>query len=212
MCMAEVTEKGFGALRKMCGQRAGAGGTGLSAGGRCKFPLGDIGQGAALIRFEAADTPLEEKIAAAKGLFGDGDEIGARASITSPPSAEARFNISDLDVWRLYLPPSEAAAGGGCAERPLWLGDLAGAFYGSAAKAEDGCAHPRDRGEAGGHAMLLRAPAESRAGTGPISAPASGPGRGDGRGQGGLRSAGPFQSRTSLETGKGNWRAGNWRI
>ena len=86
---------------------------------------------------------------------------------------------------------------------PLWLGDWAGALLWIGARAEDA---PRIRAlaaEAGGHAMLLRAPAARRAELGLLRAPAAGAGGSDGRGQGGLRSAWPVQSGPALEIWRG---------
>jgi glycolate oxidase FAD binding subunit len=60
------------------------------------------------------------------------------------------------------VPPTQAARVAASLASPLWLGDWAGSLLWIGAKAEDA---PRIRAlaaEAGGHAMLLRAPAASR--------------------------------------------------
>jgi glycolate oxidase FAD binding subunit len=76
------------------------------------------------------------------------------------------FRNSELDVWRVTVPPSEAARVAAAIASPLWLGDWAGGLLWIGARAEDA---PRIRSlaaEAGGHAMLLRAPAARRAALG----------------------------------------------
>ena len=133
----------------------------IPAGAR--FPLGDVGQGAALFRFEAAEAPLQEKIAAAKNLLGEVSEIEEGEIIFTAIGEGALFNSSELDVWRLSLPPSEAARVADALNAPLWLGDWAGALLWIGARADEA---PRIRAlaaGAGGHAMLLRAPAARRA-------------------------------------------------
>src|SRR5262249_15254130 len=125
-----------------------------------------IGQGAALIRLEGAETPLQEKIAAARNLIGETVELEQGETLFTAIGEGAAFNSSDLDVWRLSLPPSEAARVANALNAPLWLGDWAGPLLWIAARAEDA---PRIRAlaaEAGGHAMLLRAPAARRASLG----------------------------------------------
>ncbi len=154
--------QGFAALRAVWKSALEPSGVAYVPAG-AKFPLGDIGLGAALIRFEAAETPLKEKIAAAKNLLGGGEEIEQGEIIFTAIGEGGLFNSSELDVWRLSLPPSEAARVADALNAPLWLGDWAGALLWIGAKAEDA---PRIRAlaaGAGGHAMLLRAPAARRA-------------------------------------------------
>jgi glycolate oxidase FAD binding subunit len=154
--------RGFAALRAVWKSALEPSGLAYVPAG-AKFPLGDIGLGAALIRFEAAEAPLQEKIAAAKNLLGGGEEIEQGEIIFTAIGEGGLFNSSELDVWRLSLPPSEAARVADALNAPLWLGDWAGALLWIGAKAEDA---PRIRAlaaGAGGHAMLLRAPAARRA-------------------------------------------------
>ena len=131
--------------------------------GVAAFPgLGDVGAGAALIRFEAAALPLSEKITAAKLLVGAAEEIGEGDAIFAAIGEGALFRNSELDVWRVHVPPSEAARVAGACSSPLWLGDWAGGLLWIGARGEDA---PRIRAlaaQAGGHAMLLRAPAARR--------------------------------------------------
>jgi glycolate oxidase FAD binding subunit len=131
--------------------------------GHANFPgLGDAGQGAALIRFEAAETPLREIVAAARVLVGALEEFPEGESVFAAIGEGALFRASDLDVWRVSVPPSGAARVADLIGSPLWLGDWAGGLLWIGAKGEEG---PRIRAiaaEAGGHAMLLRAPAARR--------------------------------------------------
>jgi glycolate oxidase FAD binding subunit len=133
--------------------------------GSADVPI-DTGQGAALIRFEAAETVLQEKIAATRHLIGDVLPVEQGEALFTAVSAGSLFNNSDLDVWRLYLPPTEAARVAKALNAPLWMGDWAGALLWIGARAEEA---PRIRAmaeQAGGYAMLLRAPAARRASLG----------------------------------------------
>jgi len=124
---------------------------------------GITSEGTALIRFEAAQLPLREKIAAAKNLLGGGEEIEQGEIIFTAIGEGALFKNSDLDVWRISLPPNQAARVANALNAPLWLGDWAGALLWIGAKAEDGLRIRAVAAEAGGYAMLLRAPAARRA-------------------------------------------------
>ena len=124
--------------------------------------IGDIGQGASLVRFEAAEMPLSEKITAAKLLVGEAEILELGESVFAMIGEGALYKNSDLDVWRVTVPPTEAARVAASLASPLWLGDWAGGLLWIGAKAEDA---PRIRAlaaEAGGNALLLRAPATRR--------------------------------------------------
>ncbi|HWC62150.1 MAG TPA: FAD-binding protein [Rhizomicrobium sp.] len=125
--------------------------------------LGDVGEGAALIRFEAAERPLAEKAAAAKLLAGGLEELPEGDAIFAAIGEGAIFRASELDVWRVCIPPSAAAKVAAAISAPLWLGDWAGGLLWAGGKAEDGPRIRKLAAEAGGHAMLLRAPAARRA-------------------------------------------------
>jgi len=155
-------EKGFAALRAVWKSALEPSGLAYIPAG-AKFPLGDIGLGAVLVRFEAAELPLQEKIVAAKNLLGGGEELEQGDTIFTTIGEGALFNSADLDVWRLSLPPSEAARVADALGSPLWLGDWAGALLWIGAKADDAPLIRALAAEAGGHAMLLRAPAARRA-------------------------------------------------
>ena len=154
-------EEGFAALRKIW-QSA------LEPSGLAYLPgethlMSGIGKGAALIRFEAAELPLAEKCAAARLLVGaletvqDGDAIFARLGCGDA------FADPALDVWRLALPPSEAAKVAAAIAAPLWVGDWAGGLLWIGADSTDAARIRAVAQSAGGHAMLLRAPASRRA-------------------------------------------------
>jgi glycolate oxidase FAD binding subunit len=135
--------------------------------GRTKFPqAGEIGAGAALIRFEAAEKPLAEKLAAARLLLGGGEEMAEGEAIFAAIGEGAIFNTSELDVWRVSLPPAAAAGVAKALASPLWLGDWAGGLLWIGAKGEEAQRIRSLAAEAGGHAMLLRAPAARRAALG----------------------------------------------
>lgn len=128
--------------------------------------LGDSGGGAALIRFEAEDLPLSEKLAAARLLIGQGEILEQGEAVFAAIGQGAVFAASDLDVWRVTAPPSEAARLADALASPCWLGDWAGGLLWIGAVADDA---PRIRAlvaQAGGHAMLLRAPPSRRAALG----------------------------------------------
>ena len=159
-------EAGFAALRTIWKSALESSGLAYIPG-NANFPaLGDVGQGAALIRFEAAEKPLSEKLAAARLLVGTGEEFEQGEAVFSSIGEGALFQNMDLEVWRLTLPPTEAARIATALNAPLWLGDWAGGLLWVGAPAQDA---PRIRAltaEAGGHAMLLKAPAERRAALG----------------------------------------------
>ncbi len=126
----------------------------------------NIGKGAAFIRFEAAEKPLAEKCAAARLLLGAAQAIEDGDALFAVLGSGAMFADSDLDVWRLFLPPAEAAKVANAIDTPLWLGDWAGGVLWVGAQGEEG---PRLRVLAagvGGSAQLLRAPPERRAALG----------------------------------------------
>ena len=154
-------EAGFAALRKIW-QSA------LEPSGLAYLPR----EGMALIRFEAEAMPLKEKCVAARLLLGGGEEIEA-APFAALGTGEM-FLQSDLDIWRIFLPPSEAAKVAAALHSDLWYGDWAGGLIWAGMCGEDATRVRAIAQEAGGHAVLLRGPAERRAALGlfPPQAPA----------------------------------------
>ena len=159
-------EAGFAALRTIWKSALEPSGLAYIPGS-ANFPLlGDVGKGAALIRFEAAEKPLSEKLAAARLVVGAGETFEQGEAVFTRIGEGALFQDSELEVWRLTLPPTEAARIATALNAPLWLGDWAGGLLWIGAPAEDGARIRALTAEAGGHAMLLKAPAARRAALG----------------------------------------------
>jgi glycolate oxidase FAD binding subunit len=124
--------------------------------------MGDIGQGAALIKLEGAAKPLEEKIVLAHGLLGNAMQRIEDDPFTAIGCGE-KFADLPGDVWRVMIAPSDAPRAAKELNAKYWLGDWAGGLIWLAAPPSDA---GRIRGLAAsfkGQAMLLRASAESRA-------------------------------------------------
>jgi glycolate oxidase FAD binding subunit len=125
--------------------------------------LGDIGEGAALIRIDGAAGPLADKIGLLKTLL-DGREAtllsGTNGVFARIASGEAFADRTD-DIWRVFVPPASAGA---CARKlavSLWLADWAGgALWIAGGEADVIHAVAQDFG---GHAVLMRASAGTRA-------------------------------------------------
>jgi glycolate oxidase FAD binding subunit len=161
-------EQGFAALRKIWQSALEPSGLAYLPGGLNL--MGDVGQGVALVRLEAEEKPLAEKCAAAQILVGacqpvaDGDALFARLGAGVPfAAAEA------LDIWRLFLPPSQAAGVAATLAPPLWYGDWAGGLLWAGMPGEGAARVRAVARDAGGHAMLLRATADRRAALGPFA-------------------------------------------
>jgi glycolate oxidase FAD binding subunit len=125
--------------------------------------LGDIGEGAALIRIDGAAGPLADKIGLLKTLLDgreatllpDTNDVFARIA-----SGEALTDRAE-DIWRVFVPPASAAA---CARKlaaPFWYGDWTGGALWIAGS-DPNEIHTLAQ-NFGGHAMLMRASAETRA-------------------------------------------------
>jgi glycolate oxidase FAD binding subunit len=162
LCLSGVTpEVGFAALRKIAHSA-------LEPAGLAYLPgsmLPHVGEGAALIKLEGASQPLEEKIALAHGLLGNGLH---RIDGDPFPAIGCGEKFADLpgDVWRVMIAPSDAPRIARELNVQHWLGDWAGGLIWLAATPSDA---GRIRGLAAaakGEAMLLRASAESRAALG----------------------------------------------
>jgi glycolate oxidase FAD binding subunit len=154
--------EGFAHLRKIARSA-------LEPSGLAYLPSGntlltDAGRGAALIRLEGEEVPLAEKIALAKALLGVAlEEVADGQALFAGIRDGAMFAGTDLDVWRVLIPATEAPRLVADIGAKLWLGDQAGGLIWLAAPAS-GAALIRDRAAAhDGQAMLLKASETSRA-------------------------------------------------
>ncbi|HEY5338554.1 MAG TPA: FAD-binding protein [Rhizomicrobium sp.] len=141
----------------------------LEATGLCYVPaaatsaaLGEIQKGAALIRLEGAPEPLREKIEGAKALLGErAQTLGIE--IFSRIGDGAIFLGRDLDVWRVFVPPAEAAKLVAAIQSPLWFADWAGGLlWIGMLPGNDGARLRHIIEPVGGHTTLLRAATETR--------------------------------------------------
>jgi glycolate oxidase FAD binding subunit len=158
LCLADVTpETGFAALRKIARSA-------LEPAGLAYLPgnmLPDVGQGAALIKLEGAAEPLEEKIAMAHGLLGAMTRL--EQDSFAPIGCGEKFAEMAGDVWRVMITPSDAPRITNELGATHWLGDMAGGLLWLAVPSSQ-AAHIRSvAARAGGHAVLLRADAATRA-------------------------------------------------
>lgn len=132
------------------------------------FPLlGGIGAGAALIRVDGAPEPLDEKRHALRAMLDDEDVVDAFDGDTlfTQIGAGAAFSGSDVDVWRIAVPPASGAETAHALAGTVWYADWAGGLIwvgtsqsnaGSAAKLHHIAAR------ANGYATLLRAAPQVR--------------------------------------------------
>jgi glycolate dehydrogenase FAD-binding subunit len=128
--------------------------------------LSESGRGAALIRLEGARAPLDEKIAhlhkllegAGSRHLDDGERV-FRAIASGTPFARA-----SSDLWRAFIPPAGAAALAEAVAPHRWVADWAGGMFWIETKpGDDATALRATIEQLGGHAVLVRAGAETRA-------------------------------------------------
>jgi len=166
LCLADVTpEDGFAALRKIALSALEPVGLAYLPGNMMGDVGHDIGQGAALIKLEGASQPLEEKVALAHGLLGNGLRRVDGDLFAGIGSGEKFAGIPG-DIWRVMIARTDAPRIARELNARHWLGDLAGAVLWLAADPSQG---PRIRAvaeKAQGQAMLLRGSAQSRASLG----------------------------------------------
>jgi glycolate oxidase FAD binding subunit len=164
------SEQGFAALRKIW--QSALEPTGLAYVPGSSGLINDAGKGTALIRLEAEEKPLAEKCAAVRILVGACEAVADGDVLFATLGAGVPFGAADagtLDIWRLFLPPSQAAGVAGALSPPLWYGDWAGGLLWAAMPGENAAQVRAVARDAGGHAMLLRAPADRRATLGPFA-------------------------------------------
>ncbi|MGN6514585.1 MAG: FAD-binding protein [Rhizomicrobium sp.] len=118
--------------------------------------------GAAFIRLEGAHEPLKEKIAAAREIAPHLEE-SSDSKIFEEVANGSVFLSNALNIWRAFVPPSEAARIAQASGAQLWRADWAGGLLWIGLDSRDDGAKLRDLcGAVGGHATLLRAPAPLR--------------------------------------------------
>ena len=130
--------------------------------------LGAIGEGAALIRLEGTPMPLKEKIAMLRTLANKSEalEIENGDAMFRKIGAGATFVAHDFDVWRIAVPPSQAANVAHALAGTLWLADWAGGLFWIGISQTDETLAAKIRQiavRAEGHARLMRASPETRA-------------------------------------------------
>jgi len=124
--------------------------------------LGYVGEGAALIRLEGTDAALKEKRAMLQAIAPQAQEMNAPEAFAAIANGGA-FVTQSLDVWRAFVPPSEAAKIVSAAAPPVWLADNAGGvLWIGLPPGSDGTRLRQTCEAVGGHAVLLRASEETR--------------------------------------------------
>lgn len=132
--------------------------------------LGETGRGAVLFRVEGTEAPLREKASMLRAVLKgrDAEALAAGDETFNDVGNGFGFQASDLDLWRVFVPPSEAERALAAAEPSLWIADWAGALLWLAFDPADARAAERIAAAikaTGGHAQLLRASDEKRAKT-----------------------------------------------
>jgi glycolate oxidase FAD binding subunit len=162
-----AAREGFALLREIWSGPLDATGLAYVTGSAAPDALGNAGRGAALVRVEGAPKPLAEKCATLTGSLAGraiatldaGDAVFAELGNGAP------FQDTELDVWRAFVPPSEAASTAEAVEAPVWYGDLAGGLLWFGLEAGSAAATEKLRAgvaRAGGHATLFRADEATR--------------------------------------------------
>ncbi len=119
--------------------------------------------GAAFIRLEGETEPLAEKVALLNSLVGwnDVQSLDDDGSIFRGIGNGNAFLTSPENLWRVMIPPSQAAAVMGQVGSVLWAGDWAGGLLWLATN--EGHRLREIAGAVGGYAVLMRADAQTRA-------------------------------------------------
>jgi glycolate oxidase FAD binding subunit len=124
--------------------------------------LGYVGEGAALIRLEGAHEPLKEKIAGLLGIARSAQQIEA-SNVFGMISGGAIFAGQKRDIWRVSVPPSEAAGIVQAMRSSIFAADWAGGALWIGLEAGGNGAELRALCErAGGQAALVKADEETR--------------------------------------------------
>jgi glycolate oxidase FAD binding subunit len=119
-------QEGFAVLRTIWSSPLEATGLSYLPSRTALAGLGEIGKGAALIRLEGAPEPLREKIEGATALLGSKTESTVETDVFDDVANAKIFAAQDLDVWRVFVPPADAATVIGKIQPPSWFADWAG--------------------------------------------------------------------------------------
>lgn len=130
--------------------------------------LGAIGTGCALIRIEGAPAPLKDKLVMLHALTGHSEAPAFEGGddVFRKIGSGAAFAGNDLDVWRIAVPPSQAADIARALAGTFWLSDWAGGLFWIGISKTDETLAAKLRqiaARANGYARLMRASPETRA-------------------------------------------------
>ena len=166
--------EGFAHLRKIA--RSALEPSGLAYLPSGNTLLSDVGRGAAIIRLEGEAQPLKEKTALANALLGVtltdvADGIALFEKMKNGAMFAGSETGSDLEIWRLMIPATDAPRIAAEIAAPLWLGDQAGGLLWLAAKPESASLIRSIAAAHDGQAMLLKASDARRAELGLFAPP-----------------------------------------
>jgi glycolate oxidase FAD binding subunit len=154
--------EGFAHLRKIA--RSALEPSGLAYLPSGNTLLSDVGRGAAIIRLEGEAQPLKEKSALANALLGVTlADVADGIALFEKIKNGVMFADSDLEIWRLMIPASDAPRIAAEIAAPLWLGDQAGGLLWLAAPLESAGVIRALAAANDGQAMLLKASDARRA-------------------------------------------------
>jgi glycolate oxidase FAD binding subunit len=147
--------EGFANLRKIARSALEPSGLAYLPSGNTLLP--DVGRGAAIIRLEGEEKPLAQKTALAKALLGVAlDDVKDGIALFAQIRDGAMFVNSDLEIWRVMIPPTDAARIAAEVAAPLWLGDQAGGLLWLAAPQASAATIRALAAAHDGQAMLLK--------------------------------------------------------
>jgi glycolate oxidase FAD binding subunit len=132
----------------------------LEATGLAYVPT-DARTGASLIRLEGARGPLDEKIAHVRRLLTVHDVVLAEEDF-SAIGRGALFEGTGRDLWRVHVPPAQAASVASKFGSARWFADWAGALIWLELEAGSATALRETVDRADGHAILMRASEDVR--------------------------------------------------
>lgn len=171
LAVRDVTpDRGLALIRRVWATPLEA--TGLAFVPACaaaSFPmLEGVGAGAALMRLDGAPDVLTEKQAALDALIDghDAAEIADGDALFAYIGSGGAFVGSEIDVWRVAVPPAQSVEAAQALAGTRWLADWAGGLIWVGTSGTDEGTATRLRhiaARANGHATLLRAPDAARA-------------------------------------------------